>query len=76
DEFRVRLSASAKVNAFEVRMKLGDILLVDNRRVLHGRRAIAEGSPRRLHRIWISKWSPGEVAGTPAVGRPREAVVA
>ncbi len=31
----------------------GDILIIDNRRMLHGRREIAENSPRHLTRVFI-----------------------
>jgi hypothetical protein len=36
----------------EIRLRAGEALVVDNRRMLHGRRAIAPDSPRRLERRW------------------------
>lgn len=53
DEFRQLLSAAAKNHAVEIRLAKGDALFVDNQRVLHGRRAIAEESRRQLHRLWL-----------------------
>lgn len=51
-DFRRRLSAATKA-AREVRLGPGDAVFIDNRRVLHGRRAIAPSSKRRLLRRWI-----------------------
>lgn len=47
----------------EVRLGPGEALFVDNRRMLHGRRALAEGSTRRLCRAWLVRpqirgWPP------------------
>ncbi len=69
DAFRERLSAHAKLNAFDVRMQPGDVLIVDNRRMLHGRDAIPERSPRRLYRVWVrvsvraGPWAAGRLDG-------------
>ncbi|HEY4180221.1 MAG TPA: TauD/TfdA family dioxygenase [Kofleriaceae bacterium] len=51
--FRTDLSNQAKVAVTEVRLAPGDALFVDNRRVLHGRRSIADASQRRLLRTWL-----------------------
>lgn len=42
-------------SAYETRLRLqpGDVLVVDNRRVLHGRTAIEGESERLLERLWI-----------------------
>lgn len=53
DGFRARVSAHARDAVREVHLRRGDALFIDNHRVLHGRRAIAEGSRRCLHRVWI-----------------------
>ena len=37
----------------QVKLHPGDALFIDNRRMLHGRAAIAPDSPRRLHRAWV-----------------------
>jgi alpha-ketoglutarate-dependent taurine dioxygenase len=56
-EFRRALSAEAKRSADELRLKPGDALFIDNRRLLHGRRAIAHDSRRTLHRLWVRQSS-------------------
>jgi hypothetical protein len=53
DELRNILSAAAKEQSIDVHLAPGDALFIDNQRVLHGRRAIAEASRRQLHRLWI-----------------------
>ena len=58
DAFRGRLSSQAQQDAFDVCMQPGDVLIVDNRRMLHGRDAIPERSPRRLYRVWVRGESP------------------
>jgi hypothetical protein len=55
DHFRAVLSASARSSSIEIRVQPGEVLLVDNHRVLHGRRAIGEMSRRRLQRVWIRR---------------------
>ncbi len=52
DRFRRRLSAAATTPA-EVRLAPGEALFIDNRRVLHGRRALLESSRRQLLRVWL-----------------------
>jgi hypothetical protein len=54
ERFRLCLSDEAKRALVEIRLMRGDALFVDNRRVLHGRGAIAETSRRRLYRVWIA----------------------
>ena len=58
DQFRQLISAHAKAGIgkgamIDLRLAKGEALFVDNRRILHGRRAIAEASPRQLLRLWI-----------------------
>lgn len=53
DVLRTRLSHAAKHHVVAVRLEPGDVLFVDNGRVLHGRGPIAVDSPRRLQRVWI-----------------------
>lgn len=43
----------AETRPVEVRLGPGDVLIVANRRMLHGRRALPPDSRRRLERIWI-----------------------
>jgi len=61
--FRGRLSAEAKRSSVNVLLALGDALFVDNHRVLHGRRAIADASRRRRHRLWIGGAGRGSFGG-------------
>lgn len=37
-----------------IRLRPGQVLVIDNRRMLHGRSAVQEGSARLLHRRWMS----------------------
>lgn len=53
DRFRSRLSGDIQARAFEERLEEGDVLIVDNRRVLHGRGAINDRSRRELLRFWL-----------------------
>lgn len=41
-----------------VRLAPGDVLVVDNHRVLHGRDAVSPGSRRHLERRWIGPLAP------------------
>ncbi|MEC7518835.1 MAG: TauD/TfdA family dioxygenase [Myxococcota bacterium] len=43
----------AERRALEIRLAPGELLFVDNRRILHGRAALSDCSPRRLRRLWI-----------------------
>lgn len=54
-EFSARLHAGVASRRIEVPLKQGDLLLVDNTRTLHGRRAVQKNSPRHLSRFWIAK---------------------
>jgi hypothetical protein len=57
DEVREALGAFARAverePSEEVRLEPGEVLVVDNRRLLHGRRALEPESPRWLERRWI-----------------------
>ncbi len=53
DAFRSRVSAHARSAVWSVRLRVGDALFVDNRRVLHGRNAIGATSRRCLRRLWV-----------------------
>jgi len=59
---RERLSTAAKTQLVSHRMPRGGVLIVDNRRVLHGRGPIAEHSKRHLRRVWIASGSVQRVA--------------
>ncbi len=56
EELRERLSHAARTECVSRRMQRGGVVIVDNRRVLHGRAPIAEDSQRRLDRVWIARW--------------------
>jgi alpha-ketoglutarate-dependent taurine dioxygenase len=43
------------VEAMRLRLQPGEMLLVDNRRMLHGRAALPPHSRRLLHRWWIGQ---------------------
>jgi len=47
------LRAEERFRVVEIRLEVGQTLIVDNHRMLHGRRALCEGSKRRLKRFWI-----------------------
>ncbi|MFO0606906.1 MAG: TauD/TfdA family dioxygenase [Polyangiales bacterium] len=53
DDFRRRVSEHARTDVRSVRLRVGEALFVDNRRVLHGRRAIGAASRRCLRRLWL-----------------------
>lgn len=55
---RYRLALDQAPPVFAERLQPGDLLVIDNRRLLHGREAF-EG-PRHLTRVWISdaSWTP------------------
>jgi alpha-ketoglutarate-dependent taurine dioxygenase len=53
DQFRALVESSA--NQVRFRLERGDVLIVDNHRVLHGRTAIALPSRRHLRRLWIER---------------------
>jgi alpha-ketoglutarate-dependent taurine dioxygenase len=52
DNFRTCLQNALPT---QIRLEKGDILIVDNRRVLHGRTAITGSQDRFLKRFWIEK---------------------
>ncbi len=58
DALREALSVGARTQVRSRRLSQGDVLVVDNRRVLHGRGAIAASSRRVLHRVWIRLDTP------------------
>ncbi len=41
----------------------GEVLVIDNGRMLHGRPALAPGSPRCLQRAWLRMHAPNSVTG-------------
>lgn len=62
DTLKHALSHAAKTALITHRLTEGQVLIVDNRRVLHGRDAIDPASARRLDRRWICAYpamSPG-----------------
>lgn len=52
-EFSAGIRGAASSCQIEFRLREGDLLLIDNTRVLHGRRALDPNSPRHLSRFWI-----------------------
>lgn len=42
-------------DVFDIRLTEGEVLVIDNGRLLHGRKAIAPTSKRRLRRFWITR---------------------
>ena len=58
--FRAAASRCAELVAFD--LEPGDVLLVDNRRALHGRTAIADDADRLLRRVKAAWPSPGGAA--------------
>lgn len=52
DAFR---AAIEREEPFAVKLQPGDILIVDNRRILHGRRIIRGSQNRFLKRFWLSE---------------------
>ncbi len=55
DEFRTRISVAARRYTRSIRLRAGEALVIDNRRILHGRGAIDPASPRRLQRVWLRR---------------------
>lgn len=53
---RFRMALSECVIA-EIRLHAGDVLIVDNTRILHGRRSFA-GNKRLLRRYWVRRYPP------------------
>lgn len=53
-EFAQAVEVDAR-EAVAVRLAPGEVLLVDNGRILHGRPPLARSSRRRLRRFWISR---------------------
>ena len=51
---RDAIAAEEAAGRVRIRLQAGQVLVVDNHRVLHGRDAIARESPRRLRRLWIA----------------------
>jgi hypothetical protein len=45
--------AAAEAAADHILLEAGDCLVLDNRRVLHGRIAFGQGSERLLKRVWV-----------------------
>lgn len=52
DRFRESLQRDIQERSFELRLNAGEVLIVDNRRVLHGRGRIGDASKRELLRVW------------------------
>lgn len=55
EEFRKFKSIIDSNQKIEVRLEVGDVLIVDNQRILHGRSKIEGTKDRHLKRFWISK---------------------
>jgi hypothetical protein len=54
DSLRGEVERRTVSHVQEVRLSEGEVLIIDNGRVLHGRGAIARESRRRLRRFWIT----------------------
>lgn len=52
--FQAFTRALSAVPRVEFRLKPGEVLIIDNRRMLHGRKAIPAADNRHLIRLWIS----------------------
>lgn len=57
--------AGLQANARRIRLLPGHILVVDNRRMLHGRAALLPGSARRLRRFWIRSGNGSDTSFSP-----------
>lgn len=49
DQFKVKTSALAETHTVEIDWRDGDVALIDNHRVMHGRRAIIDAARRELY---------------------------
>jgi hypothetical protein len=61
--------AAAQDAADHILLEAGDCLVLDNRRVLHGRVAFDHGSDRLLKRVWVHALSPPPQEATSARNR-------
>jgi hypothetical protein len=52
---REEIDRRCESHAFEVRLAEGEVLVIDNGRLLHGRKGLASSSKRRLRRFWITR---------------------
>jgi hypothetical protein len=59
-----------QARARRIRLLPGHILLVDNRRMLHGRGALLRESTRRLRRLWIESRSRAPDASVSPIAKP------
>lgn len=54
EALRKELHRLAETEVLRVRLDVGEVLVIDNGRFLHGRKAIGASSSRRLRRFWIA----------------------
>lgn len=52
---RVRIEDAIARDAFGVRLEQGEMLFLDNRRMVHGRGELPKDSPRHLLRLWLAR---------------------
>ena len=52
-KFEAGIALAKAERMVELDLKPGDLVFVDNHRIMHGRRAIPAGSKRNLKRLWI-----------------------
>ncbi len=52
-KFKAGIAAAKAERIVELDLEPGDLVFVDNHRIMHGRRAIPAGSKRNLKRLWI-----------------------
>lgn len=55
---RTEIQRRTETHVQEVRLNEGEVLVIDNGRMLHGRRALQSASRRRLRRFWITLDGP------------------
>lgn len=55
---RDEINRRCESHILEVRLAEGEVLVIDNGRLLHGRKALASSSKRRLRRFWITRGNP------------------
>ena len=51
---RAEIARRSESHVQEVRLAEGEVLVIDNGRLLHGRKSLAGASKRRLRRFWIT----------------------
>jgi alpha-ketoglutarate-dependent taurine dioxygenase len=55
DELKASLQQRAASHLIKIRLRRGDLLIIDNGRILHGRGELRSDSKRELLRAWIRR---------------------